>query len=122
MDAMSIRLLAHILTIGFLLAVVETIIVVRRQIGAERRLSLNWRYWWLLCFALLAYVAWIILLALSIRDAALIKRGEIVWLLAGTELVAAISGLVWWLATVLVSFRLQRARPRLTDNAFLSIG
>jgi hypothetical protein len=112
MDASSLRLVAHVGTVGLLLAAIGTIMVSQGR-------QLNWRYWRLLCCVLAVYACWFFMLSISLRDMELLKRSEMVWSLGLLEFTGAVGGWVWLVATMRLSFRFTR-RHASTSQVSLS--
>lgn len=101
MDSTSLRLAAHLSTFGVITALALTLFATRgRAIYVTR--------WRLLFRALIVYAVWFLLLAISIRDVALIPRAQIAVLLGTVELVGSVVAWWWWLAMVRVSFQVTR--------------
>lgn len=106
-SASVVRLVAHMISFALAVAVIGALMAARGK-------SFNMRYWRLLALALAAYAVWFFMLALSVRDAELIRRGEVAWLFGGVELVASGLGWAWYVATMHASFYL--ARPGKQDD------
>lgn len=110
MDATTLRLVAHVLTIGLLLAVIGALILARGK-------RLNMSSWRLLCSVLALYACWFFLLSISLRDLGILKRAEMVWLLGTLEFSGAVTGWWWLTVTMRLSFRLKMHREvRVIDS------
>ncbi len=99
MDSTPLRLAAHLLTIGLLLAAICAIVLAQGK-------ALHWRYWRLLVAVLTVWLLWFIGLAVSVRGTAMIPRETLTWTLGILELTGAVGGWLWWWLTVRASFRL----------------
>ncbi len=104
MESTGIRLLAHLLTLGLLLAVIGCLIMANGK-------PLNWRHWRLLCAVLATYAIWFFLLSISLRDTGLLKRAEMIWSLGLIELAGASAGWTWLVLSVRLSFRVAPNKP-----------
>ena len=104
MDSTILRLLAHLSTFGVISALCLTLFAARGHVIYVAR-------WRLLFRALIVYAAWFMLLAISIRDVALIPRAQLVWVLSGLELAGGVLAWWWYFALVRTSFRIVRNGP-----------
>lgn len=100
MDATWLRLVAHTLTIGVILASIASLLIAHGK-------PLYWRYWRWLVVTLYLYLCWFSLLLVSVKNVALLPRDQITVILGGLELCAALVGWVWWVQTVRKSFRIS---------------
>lgn len=99
----TLRLLAHLLTIGLLLASLTSLMLARGR-------PLHWVHWRWLAGCLYLYTLWFTLLLVTVKNAALFPRAELTLVLGGLELAGATIGWVWWLRTVSVSFHVTRRK------------
>lgn len=104
MDSTVLRLLAHLSTFGVITALCLTLFAARGHVIYVAR-------WRLLFRALIVYAAWFLLLAVSIRDVALIPRAQLVWVLASLELTGSVLAWWWYWSMVKASFRIVRQGP-----------
>ncbi len=100
MDATLIRLVAHTMTIGVLLASIASLLVAHGR-------PLYWRHWRWLVATLYLYAFWFLFLLVSVKSAALLSREHLTLILGALELCAASVGWVWWARTVRKSFRVS---------------
>lgn len=98
-----VRLLAHVLTIGLLLASLTSLVLAHGR-------PLHWVHWRWLAATLYLYTLWFTLLLVTVKHAALFPRAELALALGALELAGAGLGWVWWLRTVRVSFRVTRRK------------
>ncbi len=101
METTLLRLAAHTLTIGVLLASIASLLVAHGR-------PLHWRYWRWLVATLYLYLLWFTLLLVSVKSVALLPREQIAAGLGATELCAATVAWIWWARTVRKSFRVYR--------------
>ena len=94
--ANSIRLLAHVSSLGLVVAAIGAL-------AAARGKAFNMRHWRVLVLSLSGYAVWFFMLALSIQDSEIIRRGEVAWLFGLVELSAAGVGWAWWALTMRAS-------------------
>lgn len=104
MDSMVLRLLTHLSTFGVITALCLTLFAARGHVIYVAR-------WRLLFRALIVYAVWFLLLAVSIRDVALIPRAQLVWVLGSLELAGSALAWWWYFAMVRTSFRIVRQGP-----------
>lgn len=97
MDSTLLRLAAHLSTFGVITALALTLFAARGHIIYVAR-------WRLLFRALIAYAVWFLLLAISIRNMALLPRAQIAMMLSAIELTGSALAWWWWASMIRKSF------------------
>ena len=100
-----VRLAAHTMTIGLLLASLTSLMLAQGK-------PLHWHYWRWLAATLYIYTMWFTLLLVTVKHAALFPRAELTMVLGAMELSAAVVGWVWWVRTARASFHIAPRKPR----------
>ncbi len=104
LSATALRLLAYVLTFALLAAVINALVLARGR-------SFDMRHWKLLCMVIATYDLWFFMLAISIRDMELMRRGEMTWLFGAVGLGGAIGGWLWFGLTMVATFSVAPKKP-----------